>query len=345
MSPLVLLAAVSSFFSGCLPLEKIDGNKLIRCYDSSAPICFRVRTAVRRQPGLSSPPFSGPDELAHFYRAYHCSQGKLYACRHGQTGDELPSSLADTYVAIVDQTGNESHFGISWAKIKKPAAFRLIPAARFAAFSKRPCIARFPIYRKPWRSGLLVFGSRPRLPCSTWRGREPDRLPALNRYRHLPRADPQVDDGHGGPDTDFRLPCGLAFGRRHNNRPVDTDRRPDPEPRFGRRSAGPPRFACAGIAARASGSLETAYLGLVLLFLLIPGKKFSSPGRRWWIAALLIGLPLAIDAAWMYSLRGLYIPMLSFVNPQAQLHWILSIRRTIRADVRGDLSVGTTTRS
>ena len=26
-----------------------------------------------------SPPFSVPDELAHFLRAYHCSQGKFYA--------------------------------------------------------------------------------------------------------------------------------------------------------------------------------------------------------------------------------------------------------------------------
>ena len=37
----------------------------------------------------------------------------------------------------------------------------------------------------------------------------------------------------------------------------------------------------------------------------------------------MIGLPLAIDAAWTYSLRGLYVPMLPFVDPPAQLHWIL----------------------
>ena len=72
---------------------------------------------------------------------------------------------------------------------------------------------------------------------------------------------------------------------------------------------------------------------------MIPGKKFSSPGRRWLIAALLIGLPLAIDAAWTYSLRGLYVPMLPFVDPQAQFHWILGHPWSYRGDGgQGDLS-------
>jgi uncharacterized membrane protein len=50
------------------------------------------------------------------------------------------------------------------------------------------------------------------------------------------------------------------------------------------------------------------YLGLALLFFVVPGKKFSGPGRRWLIAALVIGVPLGIGAAWTYSLRGLYVP-------------------------------------
>jgi uncharacterized membrane protein len=68
---------------------------------------------------------------------------------------------------------------------------------------------------------------------------------------------------------------------------------------------------------------KQAYLGLTLLFFMIPGKKFSSPARRWLLVLLMIGLPLAISAAWTYSLRGLYVPALSFVDPRAQFHWIL----------------------
>ena len=55
---------------------------------------------------------------------------------------------------------------------------------------------------------------------------------------------------------------------------------------------------------------KQAYLGLALLFFMIPGKRFSSPATRWLLAVLMIGVPLAIDAAWTYSLRGLYVPML-----------------------------------
>ena len=84
-----------------------------------------------------SPPYSAPDELAHFYRAYHCSQGKLYACkRDGQTGDDLPASLIETYVVIADRAENDEQFAISWAKIDKARGIALDPQRQqFTAFS------------------------------------------------------------------------------------------------------------------------------------------------------------------------------------------------------------------
>ena len=84
-----------------------------------------------------SPPFSVPDELAHFQRAFHCSQGKLYACkRDGRTGDILPSSLAETYVAIVDRAEDDEQFKISWAKIEKARGISLDPQRQqFTAFA------------------------------------------------------------------------------------------------------------------------------------------------------------------------------------------------------------------
>src|SRR5208282_3151242 len=78
-----------------------------------------------------SPPYSVPDELAHFHRAYHCSQGKLYASkRAGQTGDDLPSSLTETYVVISDQVRRDEQFEISWAKIEKAFGISLDPQRR-----------------------------------------------------------------------------------------------------------------------------------------------------------------------------------------------------------------------
>ena len=68
---------------------------------------------------------------------------------------------------------------------------------------------------------------------------------------------------------------------------------------------------------------KQAYVGLAVFVLAIGSKQFSSLGRRWLVAALLIALPLAVSAAWTYSLRGLYTPAFSFVDPQAQLRWIL----------------------
>ena len=86
---------------------------------------------------------------------------------------------------------------------------------------------------------------------------------------------------------------------------------------------------------------KQAYVGLAGLFLLVPGKRFSSPGRRWLTAAAVIGVPLAINAAWMYSLRGLYVPMSAFVDPPAQLPLDLEPSLELRfAGRQGDLPAG-----
>ena len=84
-----------------------------------------------------SPPFSVPDELAHFLRAYHCSQGKLYACkRDGQTGDDLPSSLTETYVAIADRAGLTSSSRFRGPRSTRPRGIALDPQRRqFTGFS------------------------------------------------------------------------------------------------------------------------------------------------------------------------------------------------------------------
>ncbi len=114
-----------------------------------------------------SPPFSAPDESAHFLRAYHCAQGRLYACRHdGRTGDDLPSSLTESYVAIADQAKNDEQFGISWAKINKASSIALDPQRqRFTVFSNTALYSPVPYLpqsaaiwaARPWEPAPLTM--------------------------------------------------------------------------------------------------------------------------------------------------------------------------------------------
>ena len=93
-----------------------------------------------------TPPFSVPDETSHFHRAYHCSQGKIYAYRRGgTTGDDLPCSLAETYLAIIDGAVHDEQFEISWAKIDKAADIPLDPQRRrFTVFSNTALYSPLP---------------------------------------------------------------------------------------------------------------------------------------------------------------------------------------------------------
>src|SRR5579862_2680819 len=84
-----------------------------------------------------TPPFSAPDELAHLLRAYHCSQGKLYAVKQeGHTGDVLPSSFGELYGAVTHFAAKESQFEINWMRIDTAAAIPLDPKRQeFLAFA------------------------------------------------------------------------------------------------------------------------------------------------------------------------------------------------------------------
>jgi len=273
-----------------------------------------------------SPPFSAPDELAHFYRAYHCSQGKLYACkRDGHTGDDLPSSLAETYVAIADQVGDKTRFEISRAKITKALGIALDPQRQqyvifvnTALYSPVPYLPQSAVIwaARFWRPAplmilylarvanlivyLLLAAAAVRLmPIHKWTMAMVALIPVSVYLAASLSADAVT---LGLSMLIVALTLKLALG---SDRPS-------------RRS-----LLALGLLLVLLALSKQAYVGLAALFLLVPSKKFSSPGRRWLIAALMIGLPLAVDAAWTYSLRGLYVPILPFVDPQAQLQWVL----------------------
>jgi uncharacterized membrane protein len=273
-----------------------------------------------------SPPFSVPDELPHFQRAYHCSQGKLYACkRGGQTGDDLPQSLTETYTVIVDGARNDAEFTISWAKINKARLIALDPQRTgFNVFSNTALYT--PVPYLPQAAAILAARRWEPAPLTMF---YLARIANLIVYLLLAAAAVRITPIHkwtlalvalapmsvylaaslsadamtiGLSLLIIAVTLNLALG---SERPS-------------RRS-----LLALGLLLVLLALSKQAYLGLAVFFLVIPGKEFSSPARRWLIAAVMIGLPLAVNAAWMYSLRGLYVPALPFVDPSAQFRWIL----------------------
>jgi uncharacterized membrane protein len=274
-----------------------------------------------------TPPYSVPDELAHFHRAYHCSQGKLYACkRGGQSGDDLPKSLIETYVVITDQAKNDAQYEISWAKINKASRIALdSERQRFTVFSNTVLYSPLPYLPQaaaifagrlwgPAPLALLYMGRVANLIAYLFLAAAAVRLMPIQKWTlamvalmpmsvYLAASLSADAMTIGLSLLVIALTLNLALGSA----------RPD------RRS-----LLALGFLLVALSLSKQAYLGLAVLFLVIPGEKFSSPGRRRLIAGLMIGVPLAIDAAWMYSLRGLYVPILPFVDPPAQLRWIFA---------------------
>ena len=275
---------------------------------------------------ILSPPYSAPDEAAHFHRAYHCSEGKLYASnRDGRTGDDLPCSLTETYAAIADDARRDEEYQISWAKIEKATGISLDPQRRrFTDFSSTALYSPMPYLPQSmaiWAARLcgvtplamlyparvanliaylLLAAAAVRLaPVQKWTLAMVALMPMSVYLAASLSADAMT---LGLSLLVIAMTLNFAVG----------DETPDAR-----------HWLALGFLLLLLALSKHGYLGLALLFFAVPGKKFSSPKRRWLIAAAVIGAPLAIGAAWTYSLRGLYVPQLPYVDPQAQLHWIL----------------------
>ncbi len=272
------------------------------------------------------PPFGVPDELAHFHRAYHCSQGKLYATQRGGVTGDGSAFVVDRDLrgdcrrggvgrAVQDVAGQVRQDRRHGARSAAAAVHALSehglvqPGALFAAirrdlgraFWEPAPLAMFYLARVAnLIAYLLVATTAVRLaPIHKWTLA----LVALMPMSVFLAASLSADAVTIGLSLlVVALTLNLALGSK----------------RPSRRS-----FLALGVLLALLALSKQAYVGLSLLFFVIPATKFSSPGRRWLIAGLMIGLPLAIDAAWTYSLRELYVPMYSYVNPQGQFHWIL----------------------
>ena len=296
-----------------------------------------------RRAGIPLPPFSAPDEQPHLYRAYHCSQGKLYASKcDGATGDDLPSSLTETYATIAGHATKDEEYDISWAKISKASQIVLDPQRRqFTVFNNTALYTPVPYLPQAAAIGvarfwgpapltllylarsanlvayLLLAAAAVRItPIQKWTLAMVALVP-MSVYLAASLSADAVTIGLSL--LIIALTLKLALG---GTSPAPAQAVSARGFTFAKLWDAPPELLLGFLLVLLALSKQ-AYLGMVMLFFLIPGRKFSSPRCRWLIAALTIGLPVVIDAAWSWSLRGLYVPMRSFVDPPAQFHWIL----------------------
>ena len=227
-----------------------------------------------------APPYSTPDEFAHFCRAYHCSQGKLYACkRNGQTGDDLPASLSESYVAIADKASSDQQFAISWAKIDKAARITLDPQRReFTDFSNTALYSPVPYLpqaaviwaARPWQPApltLLYLARVANLIVYLFLAATAVRLVPIHKWTMaLVALMPMAVYLAAAVSADAVM-LGLSLLIIALIMKLALT---------GENPAGRTWFAL-GLLLVLLALSKQAYVGLALLFLVIPGKKFSGP--------------------------------------------------------------------
>ena len=271
-----------------------------------------------------TPPYGVPDELQHFCRAYHCSQGKIYACRHGAAcGDDLPASLGAASRAIAGDARRDEDFSVSWGKIRQALDIPLDPARQqYTTFEN-----------------TVLYSPVPYLPATAavWIGRmaeiSPLRLLYLGRianliaYLALAAAAVYVMPVQKWtlalvalmPMSMFlaaslsadAMVLGLAFMATALALDLALGKEA---------SAG--RLAAFGSCLLLLALSKQAYVSLALLYFTIPASKFASRGQWWAAAGMVVGLPLAANLAWAWSLRSLYVPVRPVVDPLQQIQWI-----------------------
>ncbi len=271
-----------------------------------------------------TPPYSVPDELAHFLRAYECSQGTVFASRHDSiVGDNLPASLVAAYQAVVGNAQKDADFHTSWEQIRPaldiplaPARLQYVSFANTALYSPVPYLATAAAMRLGRMAEvgplqMLYLGRIANLiaylvlavaavhitPVQKWTMALVAIMPMSMFLAASLSADAVL---LGLSFLAIALALDLAVGKDTN--------------------AG--RLLTFGAVFVLLALSKQAYFSLALLFFIISRSKFATRGE-WWAAALLIvGLPITASLAWAYSVRFLYVPIRPFVNPLQQIDWI-----------------------
>lgn len=265
-----------------------------------------------------TPVTKSPDEHAHFFRAYHCSEGKLYACQAGNlVGDQLPDSLAAVTLRF--------HGCRPWSN---SAAFSLPLDTHYRTFHPFPNTAMYsPVPYLPASSAIAAGRMANLTPLLLFYG---GRLANVLAYaalatfaiRWMPVQKwmlflimlmplPMFLAGSLSADVVTNGAAFLAIAMVLH---------------FAIRAERvTPRSVAAIVLVFTIIALsKQVYCLLTLLFFMIPARKLGSR-RQWALAALaVIGLPLLLDLAWCLSVKSLYMPLQPGVDPPAQLQYLLS---------------------
>lgn len=281
-----------------------------------------------------APPFSAPDEGAHWIRACHCSQGDFFGKRYddskaGFIGGEVPAAMHLVFedfvppgsithgLPLVYQYRREamraaasrvdlgpktpSSFG-SQIAIYNPIVY--LPASLGIAFS-RSLDARPLVIYYCGRLGnvagylLLVALAIAITPVHKWIMLLVALTPMSMYLSGVYSAD-SVTIGLCFLTIAMVLRCALVS-----------------------ETVTPKDAVHLGIVLCLTALTKQTFILLVLLFFLIPRRKFEGTRRYLWAIGGAVVLPVLLAFGWALCVRSLFVPSLPGVDPPAQLQYVL----------------------
>lgn len=265
---------------------------------------------------LLTPPFESPDEHCHFLRAYHCSEGTLYAQKNqASTGDLLPDSLltvsrfrgswpwSDKTFSIALKPDRREYLAFSNTAIYSPVPY--LPASLAIAAGR---VVRLPPMALLYVARLANVVAYVALMVSALRY-----MPVQKWTLFLIAMMPMSMFLAGSLSADV-ITNGAAFlviaMVLHDALQAQ---------RLTRR-----HLATLLLWSVVVALSKQAYCLLPLLFIIVPAWKL---GGRWqWRLATstLVGIPILLCLAWSLSVNSLYAPLRAGVDPPAQLHYLLT---------------------
>jgi uncharacterized membrane protein len=276
---------------------------------------------------LFTPPFRLPDERAHYMRIYQCAEGVFLSRKAGdRAGGELPRSIPITFSEVSRDDDNKQPRKLTWTYLSRGFAIPHKPEERcfcdfrntalYSPVPYAPAIVAVALAR-PWQPShlFLMYCARMAnligclaltslavwyMPVHKWVMVAVALLPVSFFIMPSLGAD-AVTDGLSFLALALVLRMALAADRA----------------------------TVSGLVALVVVFIGLAlskqvYILLVLLFFLIPRSKLPAGVKYVYCALAVIGTPVLVNIAWGALSKHLYVPIWSFVDPSAQMHFVLA---------------------
>ncbi|MBL9008830.1 MAG: DUF2142 domain-containing protein [Myxococcales bacterium] len=276
-----------------------------------------------------TPPFQAPDEQTHFFRAYQVAAGQLVAIKHGQrSGGVLPESLLATVQASrLYEIQFHPDKTLSWRETH--ALFSIPLQPQITRFVEFPNVVPYsPILYLPQSIGIFIGKSLNAPPIVLmYIGRLANLLASLCLFALAIHLTPICQAVFFlvvlMPICLFQIASlsadGMTFGITLLFVGIVLNLAYAPAPLPQRM-----RTWVLSLVAVALSLVKTAYLPMLLLFLLLPTQIFGSKWRHARMAALLAGLSLLAGGLWSSAVQRVYVPETwNGGNPPGQLQFIL----------------------